>query len=83
MIHCRVVDFSFGGIGLQIHRRNFDLAVGDTVLVTYERGRHLYHDEYTIIFIAGQHVGAQFKDGGNYSPAQRLIMRSNNGTFRP
>ena len=76
-IKCQIRDISRGGIGLDVFGKPpADLLIGDTITVSYIWNGQRFQDNFVIVMIIERSIGARFLLVGNYSPAQRTIIKS-------
>lgn len=75
-IKCQIRDTSRGGIGVDIFGKPpADMLIGDTITVSYQWNGQHFRDNFVIVMIIGRTLGARFLVVGNYSPAQRTIIK--------
>ncbi|MRF53207.1 UDP-forming cellulose synthase catalytic subunit, partial [Stenotrophomonas sp. MY15] len=60
---CTLVDYSDGGVGLQLHR-GLELQAGERVRLLLNRGQREFAFQACVTRTVGQHVGLVFHDLG-------------------
>ncbi len=75
-IKCQIRDISRGGIGVDIFGKPpANMLIGNTIAVSYQWNGQHFHDNFVIVIIIERSLGARFLVVGNYSPAQRTIIK--------